>query len=163
MNVQSKIEPDTLYERDFHAWLEVQARLLRGGEVDALDLPNLLEEIESLGKSELSQVRSRLTVILEHLLKCQFALNRNPSAGWRRTLLVQRDDLGKVLKDSPSLKPRVTGLVPDAFTSARKRALVGFEEHEGDEMAHYRRVLPLDCPYTVEQILDEDWLPDHAA
>lgn len=160
MTMQATIETDSLYERDFHAWLTVQAALLRQGDLAALDLPNLLEEIETLGKSETQQMRSRLTVILEHLLKYQFGLNRDPERGWRRTLVTQRDDLGKLLKASPSLRARLTGALAEDYASARKRALAAFDEYEPHNLALYRETLPSACPYTLEQILDEDWLPE---
>lgn len=160
MNAQAPIETDSLYERDFHAWLTVQATLLRRGDLDALDLPNVLEELEAMGRSETSEVRSRLTVILEHLLKVQFAVNREPEKGWRRTLLTQRDDLDRVLGDSPSLRPRVGEFLPEAYRSARKRALAAFDEYEGHRIEHYRAVLPKKCPYSTVQTLDEDWFPD---
>jgi len=160
MNMQTTIEAEQLYDRDFHAWLQVQARLLRRGEVDALDLPNLLEEIEDMGASQISELESRLAIIIEHLLKFHHGANRQPAAGWKRTLLTQRYDLARLLKKSPSLRRLVENAVQENYTQARRLALASFEEYEPHLLDRYTQAMPTDCPYTTQQILDEDWLPE---
>lgn len=68
MNVQTTIEADSLYERDCFAWVQQQVALLRDGDAQTFDWRTLAEEVESLGLSQLSEMRSRMTVIIEHLL-----------------------------------------------------------------------------------------------
>ena len=160
MNVQTKVTADTLFERDYFAWVQQQVALLQDGDVGALDRHNLAEEVESLGLSQLSEMQSRMTVIIEHLLKVQYGARREPVAGWKRTIVTQRGDLDDLFENNRSLRNRAGDRLDRRYRNARKRALLGFEEYEPENLVRYRRVLPLGCPYTVEQILDEDWLPD---
>lgn len=102
-----------LYEQDFVRWTEEQARAIREGRLDALDREHLAEEIESMGRSDRREVRSRLAVIIQHILKQrqQPALD-GPS--WRATINTQRLEIAGLLRDSPSLR----GYLPEAFASA---------------------------------------------
>lgn len=94
----------SLYESDFYAWTKEQAELLKHKTWEALDLPNLIEEIESLGRQERQELRNRLGVLLGHLLKWQYQpLNRGNS--WLATIREQRREAARVLKENPSLKP----------------------------------------------------------
>jgi hypothetical protein len=139
------------YEGDFFAWTEEQGRLLRARKAAGLDWENLAEEIETLGRSERGEIRSRLTVILLHLLKWQFQpTGRN--ASWRATLLEQRDQLNDVLKDSPSLKGYPETVLPKQYSIARMKA-AGETELPLDRF-------PLECPYAISEILDEEFHPD---
>jgi hypothetical protein len=142
------------YEHDFYAWSFAQARVLRERRPEQLDWENLAEEIESLGRSDRNQVRSRLKVILVHLLKWQVqSEHRSPS--WRTTINTQRDDVGWVLADSPSLRRLVPALLAEAYSRARRDA--------ADEMhliPSAARKLPETSPFTVEQVLDPEFFPD---
>jgi Domain of unknown function DUF29 len=97
-----------LYEQDFYAWTQEQAALLEGRQFDALDIPNLVEEITSLGKSEQRELVHRLEPLLEHLVKLTIAAEHLPHdlqrAGrlWRRTVKTQRVKVAQVLRDNPS-------------------------------------------------------------
>ncbi len=137
------------YEEDFAAWAYDQAGLLRAGDLAALDLENLAEEIESLANRERREVRSRLRVILQHLLKWKFQPERQ-SRGWSSTIRTQRDDLGEVLNDNPSLRSELQAFLPKAYARSRENAL--------DETGLYR--LPETCPWTIEQVMSPDFLPD---
>ena len=94
-----------LYEQDFYAWTQAQAALLEGRQFDALDLPHLVEEITSLGKSEQRQLYDRLIVLLTHLLKLHRAAQTLPrdleraGRGWRTTVKTQRLRVQKVLRE----------------------------------------------------------------
>ena len=138
-----------LYERDFVAWTERQAALLRAGDVSALDLEHLAEEIESVGSSERRELRSRLVRLLQHLLKWRFQPELR-CRSWATTIRVQRDDIAGILEDSPSLRPRVTHILPQAYRRGRDQAL--------DETGLF--ALPEECPWTAEQVLSQDFLPD---
>lgn len=61
----------SLYETDFYAWIQEQAKLLKNREWNQFDLPNLIEEIESLGKQQRAELRNRLSILIGHLLKKQ--------------------------------------------------------------------------------------------
>jgi hypothetical protein len=147
---QTKPKTD-LYEEDFNLWLERQAKLLRERHFDELDIDNLVEEVESIGRSERRAIESNVEVILIHLLKCQFQPERR-TRSWLDSLLEHRGRLARDFRDSPSLRRHAKEHLGEIYRLARKRA------------ASQTR-LPLDtfpetCPYALEQILDEDFLPD---
>ena len=150
--------PNDLYERDFYAWAMREAgllqRLARGDRVnDALDAANLAEEIESLGRSQKREISSRLRVLLMHLLKWQFQPERRGES-WVSTIFEQREEIEAALADSPSLRPTV----PDVMTAAYRRARDGAAR----ETKLPASVFPNLCPYTPDQVLDLDYLPDAA-
>jgi len=146
---EGRIMDIDLYERDFFAWTEEQAALLRAGNVSALDLEHLAEEIESLGSSQRSELRRRLARLLRHLLKYQ-CQPEHRSRSWATAIRVQRDELAGVLNDSPSLRPTVPAVIPNAYRLGRDWAL--------DETGLF--ALPEECPWTAEQVLSQDFLPD---
>ena len=141
-----------LYDTDLVRWAETQAAMLRSRSANALDWDNLAEEIESVVASEKREVRSRLALIMQHLLKWQYQPDLR-SRSWRNTLHVQRRDLIAVLADSPSLRPFAASVLPTAFAHGRHDA----EQETG--LLH----LPPDCPWTLDQVLDHDFWPDELA
>lgn len=141
-----------LYEEDFALWLEQQARLLREGRFDSLDIDNLLEEVEAIAKRDKREVRSRLEVLLLHLFKYQYQTEER-SRSWRDTIREQRRQLGLVFEDSPSLlKVYAPSVVNESYKAARRDA--------HDETGLPLVTFPETCLYTLEQILDEDFLPE---
>ena len=140
-----------LYEQDFLLWTEKIARLLRAGRLDALDIEHLAEEIEDMGKSQRREMESRLTVLLAHLLKWGWQREQR-SNSWKATVANQRVELRRVFRDSPSLKNRLPKSLADCYRDAV-------------EGASLETALPVDtfpefCPFTSEQILDRDFLPE---
>jgi len=163
MNEHTPIVPrprGDLHETDLSTWSAEQARLLSEGRFEDLDIANLIDELETMGASERNEVSSRLATILEHLLKLRYGLQRDPERGWFETVQTQRDDLESVLRLSPSLRPRIPDLTPYAYTTARKRAMRSFRRYEPEMATRYDDALPDACPFTIEQILGEDYLPD---
>ena len=144
---------ETLYERDFAAWAAEQGRALRAGDHEAVDWENVIEEIETLGRSERSALRSAILLILEHRLKLDHGLRDEPRRGWKRTVTVQRIHARKRLEDNPSLRPDVPSLILAEYEAARLIALASFEKYEEANIAHYRAVLPLECPYSETDVL----------
>lgn len=148
----NKIDLEKLarHEEDFALWSAEQAALLRAGKFDRLDLENVAEEIESLGRSDKQQIRSRLEVLLIHLLKWE----RQPehrSRSWAATIRDQRDEILDLLDESPSLKPYPATVLVKGYRRAREKA--------SEETTIYLELFPTTCPYTIEQILDRDFLP----
>ena len=107
-----------LYESDFYAWTQRQAALIRDGDIAAVDLPNVLEEIETLGRKEVSELRSRCTVLATHLLKQMFQPAR-AGRSWRTTILNQRIAIARHMKDNPSLKSKANEIFAEAYADAR--------------------------------------------
>ncbi|WNZ25669.1 DUF29 domain-containing protein [Leptolyngbya sp. NK1-12] len=138
----------TSHNTDFHAWTQEQAKLLRTGQFHKLDLENLAEEIESLGRQERRELRNRLSVLVGHLLKWQFQPT-GQGASWRATIKAQRREINRLIQENPSLKPYLTEAVADSYDEALALAIreTGLEQ------------FPELCPYSVAQITDEEFLP----
>ncbi|MBL8672855.1 MAG: DUF29 domain-containing protein [Alphaproteobacteria bacterium] len=111
----------TLYDQDFAQWCEEQAGRLRSGRLDALDVENLAEEIESMGKSQQRELASRLQVLLLHLLKQRFQPEHD-SRSWRSTIIEQRAALAGLLAQSPILRRLLPEGLVAAYAVARRRA-----------------------------------------
>jgi len=94
----------TLYERDYLLWTEEIIAKLKARDFDHLDIENLIEEIEGLGISQKKEVRNRLRVLLEHLLKRIYINMPDCFEGWENTIRTQRNDIKDELVDMPSLK-----------------------------------------------------------
>ena len=139
------------YDDDFYAWTVEQARLLRAGELSAIDVANIAEEIESLGRRDRRELRSRLTVLLMHLLKWR----RQPEArstSWSGTIREQRRQLDLVLDDSPSLRPFLIEVLPGAYGDAREDAAAETGVAETD--------FPIECPFSLDEVLARSFLPE---
>lgn len=144
---------ENLYEIDFYAWVQEQARLLRHHQWSKLDLPNLIEEIESLGKQQRAEHRSRLKVLIGHLLKWEYQLERR-SRSWLMTIRVQRRDTQELLEENPSLKPYLREALQKVYESGRDLA--------AGETNLPLKTFPPDCPYTLEEILSDRFYPGAA-
>ena len=144
----------SLYDRDFCAWVGSQVSALRERRFRDLDLENLIEEVGDLAANLQRELRSRLKVILIHLLKWQYQSPKR-STSWQVTLLEQRDQIHELLERNPSLRRQIPELVAKAYASAFK--LAGKEMDLETSRPH--RAFPVQCPWTPEQILDDDFLP----
>ncbi|MBD1842434.1 DUF29 domain-containing protein [Cyanobacteria bacterium FACHB-63] len=150
MNVPEAKPPSPLYETDFYAWTQEQAMLLHNQQWSQLDLPNLIEEIESLGKQQRQELRNRLSVLIGHLLKWQYQ-SEHRSRSWLATTRIQRLDIGDLLEDNPSLKPYVEEAIDKAYLKGVELAV--------KETDLPRRTFPSECPYTSEEILSDRFYP----
>jgi len=139
-----------LYETDFYAWTIVQAKFLRDGAWECLDISNLVEEIESLGKQERRELENRLGVLLGHLLKWEFQFSKR-SKSWLATMREQRQRILKLLKESPSLKPYLPEAIEEGYQYGLALAV--------RETSLDYKDFPPDCAYKLEQILDLEFLP----
>ncbi len=139
------------YDEDFVAWSSEQAALLRAGRWAELDIDHIAEEIESLGRSDRRALASHVQVVLLHLLKWQFQPSLRGSS-WRQSIRNGRIRIAKLVKESPSLRRELPGFVTDEYQAARADA--------ADETGLPLTAFPQDCPYTVEQILDPEFVPE---
>jgi hypothetical protein len=140
----------TPYEIDVVAWAEAQAEALRAGRLDELDLENLAEEIADVGRREAEAVESHLETLVMHLLKWHHDPDHR-SRSWQGTIRVARHKTARLLRDSPSLRPRLPALLEDGYPAARIRA--------GVETGLPEETFPTACPFTLDQITG-DWLPE---
>jgi Domain of unknown function DUF29 len=137
-----------LYETDFYAWTLEQSKLLRGADLKNLDIINLLEEIESLGKQQRQELRNRLGVLIGHFLKWTYQPEQR-SKSWRVTIRSQRREIETLLLDNPSLKPYLFEAIARAYQAGLDLAVL--------ETSLDYQDLPGDCIYTIEQIFNPDF------
>ncbi len=142
---------NNLYHTDFYSWTQQQAELLRTGKLDQLDITNLTEEILSMGRSEYRSLVSRLSKLLSHLLKWTYQPERQ-CRSWRLTITEQRHRSADRLQDSPGLKPMLDDILTKAYGYAVLEA--------AKETDLPRKTFPEQIPWTFNQIMTEDWLPD---
>jgi hypothetical protein len=145
LKAPSPAAPAPLYERDLYAWSLEQAALLRAGRLAEIDAENIAEEILDVGKTEYRVLESALRVLLMHMLKWDHKPERR-SRSWEVTILEQRDQVQRQLKDNPSLKPRLNEALEAGYRAARLRA--------SGETDMDLEVFPESCPYDLDAILN---------
>ena len=143
--------PVNLYEQDYYCWLTQTVLHLHRREFDQLDLTNLIDEIEDMGRSERRSLESNLRVVLTHLLKWKYQ-PQHRSGSWRGSIAEHRIRIRKTLKDSPSLNNYLVEVLPEAYQDALTIAVQ--ETGLGSE------TFPVECEWPLQSVLDEMWLPD---
>jgi hypothetical protein len=138
------------YEQDYCVWLGQTIEYLQAKEFTAIDLEYLIEELKDMGRSQKDALESNLQIVLMHLLKYQYQPEKR-SNSWRYTILEHRDRLERAFKHSPSLSPYLQSVFDECYRKARRKASVetGMDIH----------IFPIASPYSVEQVLDLDYLP----
>jgi hypothetical protein len=138
------------YDNDLYAWTQEQGALLRSRAASEIDWDNLAEEIEAVGRSERREIRSRLKVLLVHLLKWRYQPEWR-SGSWLASISEARRQIEDVLADNPSLKVFPAEALADAYGLAVL--------DEAIRQLGLQR-LPETCPWTVEQVLTAKFLPE---
>ena len=144
----------TTYDTDVVAWAKEQARLLRAGKFDQLDVEHIADEVEDVGKSEQRELANRMAVLLAHLIKWQYQPTLR-SASWEATIRVQRDLIAKRLQRTPSLGPMLTDddWRGDIWADARLTTA----KETGQPFDLYPQTIPWDM---ARQILQAEFFPD---
>jgi hypothetical protein len=140
----------TSYDADIIAWANEQARLLRAGRFEQLDIEHIAEEIEDVSKSEQRELANRMSLLLAQLLKWQYQPERR-GASWRATIRAQRRSVELRLKRTPSLKPMLRDADWWEQIWADALALAASETGLGP--------FPAACPWSIAEVLDHEWLP----
>jgi hypothetical protein len=151
LTTDRNIDLKTIYEQDFNQWLEITANLLRQKSFNELDMENLIEEIEAMGKSQKRELESGIIILIMHLLKWKYQ-PQNKTRSWLNTINEQRLQLQLLLKYNPSLKSLTNLITSESYQKAVKIAV---KETKLD-----LRNFPRDNPFTLEQIFDEDFFPE---
>jgi len=138
------------HDTDIVAWAREQARLLRTGQFDALDIEGVAEEIEDVGKSEQRELESRMAVLLAHLLKWRYQPERRGNS-WRNTIRAQRKGIERRLQKTPTLQADLRD--GEWWDAVWDDALAQAGQEKGLEF-------PKTCPWTPEQITATDFFPD---
>jgi hypothetical protein len=147
----AKYQTSTLYNQDFNLWLSTTAQQLKMRDVHNLDWDNLLEEIETLGRSEKQSLESNLRILLMHLLKWKYQQEKR-SNSWRSTIREHRKRLQKTFRDSPSLKRYFDEVFDESYQDARELA--------ADETGFPLDTFPNSCPFDRDDCLNPDRLLD---
>jgi Domain of unknown function DUF29 len=154
----AKVLERSLYQTDYYAWTKQQAAELRklaaARANTTLDLENLAEEVESLGRSDLATIRSQLRRIIEHLLKLEHSPAAEPRFGWRESVVEARDVIPDVI--TATLRREAEAELAKTYQQGRRRAEAALMRHGERDAA---QALPADCPYSFDQILSQDWYP----
>ena len=152
-------EASDLYDRDFVLWTEEQAALLRSAEGSdlLLDWDNLADEIESLGRSQRTVLKSQIRRVLRHLFKLVASPAAEPRGGWHATIRDARVEIEDVLEDSPSLRHEIADIVAKQGHSAAKLAAADLERH--GERADKLSAILQRGGFTAEEVLG-DWFPE---
>jgi len=145
------VENAELYETDFAAWSERTAEAIRAGRWEEIDRESVAEEIEALARSDKREISSRLTVLIQHLLKWRYQPERR-GASWLLTITEQRQEINGLIDDSPSLRSQPRQAFVKAYSNARVQAALAIGVPE--------TAIPKIPPFTVEQALDPDFLPE---
>jgi hypothetical protein len=145
------------YDDDFYAWTQYQAEVLRSMPVtdNRFDRENVAEEIETVGRNERDAVRSQIRRILEHFLKLAYSPADDPRYGWKGSIIDARTELDDKL--SPTLKHDIQAVLAKLYAAVRRRVANDLDEHGEQDAA---ASLPAECPFTIDQILADDWYPD---
>lgn len=139
-----------LYDTDFAKWARHNAELLRSGRASEADLEHIAEEIDDMGKREQRGLHNRFVRLIEHLLKWHHQPERRGSS-WTRTIIVQRIGIQRLLDANPSFRPILSEVVPAAYADAA-RVVSAVTKRPRSEF-------PESCPYTIEQLLNDTYLP----
>ena len=139
-----------LYDSDFYAWTQEQAKFLREQKWELVDVANVVEEIESLGRQERKELRNRFGILLGHLLKWQYQPEHQGNS-WQATIREQRRKIKTLLQESPSLQPHLTEVLQTGYENGLDLAV--------RETNLPYTTFPEVCPYTLQQALDIDFLP----
>jgi Domain of unknown function DUF29. len=143
----------SLYDQDFYLWLQTTINILKEGKFAEVDLENILEELESMGRSEKNALTSNLRVLLMHLLKYKYQSEKRTNS-WLYTIREHRKRLRETFKTSPSLYRFFEDIFNESYQDARELA--------ADETGLSINLFPPESPFTVEEVLNPDFLPpDH--
>jgi Domain of unknown function DUF29 len=138
------------YDSDFHLWSQTQAAAIREGRFAEIDLENVAEEIESLGRSDKREIKSGMEILLIHLLKWQFQPEKRKN-GWHGSIVAARFGVSDLVEESLGLKSFPEQKLAEAYAAARRRAAA--------ETGLSIKRFPAECPYTIAEVMDDNFLP----
>jgi hypothetical protein len=139
------------YGSDRAAWADRQASLLRERRAPAIDKENIAGIIENLGTADVEQLRDRIRILLTALLRWAYEVDLR-SVALNVTIGRQRDQIERLLEDSPSLVPTARTLVVEVYPEARRAAAM--------EAGPFEDAFPAGLPFLPSEVLDDSFLPD---
>ncbi|AFZ34666.1 protein of unknown function DUF29 [Stanieria cyanosphaera PCC 7437] len=150
--LSSNINSNNLYERDYYLWLSHTAQLIKEGKFSEVDTAKLIEEIEDTGRSEKRAIKSNLVILLLHLLKYKYQPAKRTNS-WKASLRKHRRRLRDDFQISPSLKRYFEEVFDECYQNSREQA--------ADETGLPLNTFPTLSPFTPEQSLNPDYLPEN--
>ncbi|AFZ46946.1 protein of unknown function DUF29 [Cyanobacterium stanieri PCC 7202] len=154
MVTQLKTDHKSLYDTDYNLWVLETVKKLENRDLGSLDWENLIEEVLDLSKRDKRKIKNLLIKLFEHLLKLKYWSDQSQynRGHWLGEIRNFRQQINDELEDSPSLKPYISDIFIECY-------------HKGRAIASDRSQLPLNVfpenpMATLEQILDENWLPE---
>lgn len=151
LNKTSVTNTDSLYEEDFNLWIDTTAKILRERQIEQLDFKNLIEELESMGRSEKDALESNFVVVLMHLLKYKYQPQRR-SNSWLSSIYEHRRRIRRAFSKSPSLKNYLNEVFAECYQDARQEASL--------ETGLQLEIFPIECSFNVEETLNPNYLPE---
>lgn len=150
----------TLYDSDFQGWLEKTINYLENQQFNRLDIQHLIEELTDLGRSDRKTLESNLMILMAHLLKLKIQNNvpEQMKGSWYDSVVEHRQRVDKNLRDTPSLKNYLETAIQSAYSDARKVAIKEGKLAKFGVSIPSEMVYPMTCPFTVEELLDEDFM-----
>ncbi len=139
-----------LYEQDELEWADENAKLLRAGKLSEIDAEHIAEVLEDMSKRERRELRSRLVLLIMHLLKYHHQPDKRTTS-WEATIKEQRRQIRYLLDDYPSLQKTTATSIADWYQEALQDAVY--------ETRLDAAIFPGRLPYTIEQLLDDKWMP----
>jgi hypothetical protein len=151
VDLKMPVRRQVSYNDDFYLWTTEQAARLRRERPGTIDWENLAEEVESLGRSDKRALGSDLKILLEHLLEWRYQPEKR-SESRSDSIEEHRDRIARIIADSPSLAGWPAEILAVEYSRARRKAL--------SDTKLQQSAIPVVSPFTVEQALDPDFLPD---
>jgi hypothetical protein len=153
---------NTLYDHDLQLWIEQTIDQLKNSEFELLDIEHLIEELIDLGNSQKNRLKSNLKILLAHLLKLRVQSDAPDmiKGSWYSSILEHRQRVLDNLLDTPSLKGFLGEALEKAYTDGRKLAIKEGRLAKFGVRIPEESEYPLICPFSIEQILDEDFYED---
>jgi hypothetical protein len=150
---------NALYDNDLQLWVGETIKHLQNGNFEALDIEHLVEELTDLGRSEKNALKSNLMILLAHLLKLrvQHDAPNTMKTSWYTSILEHRQRVLNNLSDTPSLESFLDEAIMQAYPNARKLAIKEGKLAKLGVRIPSEIEYPLECPFLVDQILDEDF------
>jgi hypothetical protein len=153
MVAQLKTETKSLYDTDYNLWVLETVKNLEKRNLDSLDWDNLIEEVLDLSERKKRKMESLLMRLIEHLLKLGYwqSERENNRGHWQGEIRTFRKQIKKELKASPSLKRYLQEIFEESYQDSR--------EIVSDKSQLPIHTFPEKAIASLEQILDENWLP----
>ncbi|GFE69379.1 DUF29 domain-containing protein [Chroococcus sp. FPU101] len=148
-----------LYDQDYQLWIQNTIKHLQQKEFLEIDIEHLIEELIDLGKSDKKALESNLMILLAHLLKLrvQADVPESMKNSWLASVDEHRKRVLIDLEETPSLKSYLTTAIEKAYSNSRDLAIKESKRAKYGVQIPNENNYPLVCPFSIEQILDEDF------